>query len=292
MNMKYIFLFVTALAVSFTALAQTPSEIYERRYNLLVGQVGVSGVGVETVLDNWARVDSTNARMLAGRFEFYFDKAQTTVVVAKKTGKYLGMEPLLSLKDTTGTDVYYFQDSDFDDELYGKAIRVVDKAIRIYPEMLDFRFMKANAYIAYEKESPDMALVYLLDLISQNAAGAAWEYGGEPAGDGFFSEAMQDYCYNLYTIGSPNALDAFLTLSLAMLENDPGNPAFLNNVGTYYLIKEKDNKTALKYYNKILKKHPDDANALQNALIAARRLSDDKLVRKYLKMKSKIDSAE
>ena len=164
------------IVMAVSAMAQT-ADRYRQRYEMLVNQFGPAGVGVETVLDNWAKVDSTSVDFLFARFSFYFTKAQTTEIVSKPEKKYLGMDPMLTLKDSTGTDVHYYQVNFFDDELYGKAIRSIDKAISLYPERLDFRLMKANAYIAYEKDSPDMALpypyclrnvrtaqVYLLDL--------------------------------------------------------------------------------------------------------------------------------
>ena len=148
--MKKIIMFAAALLLSYTAvMAQTESERYEQRYEMLASRLGPAGVGIETVLDNWAKVDSTNARMLLGRFSYYFTKAQTSEIVTKPQKKYLGMDPLLTLKDSLGNDVYYFQQNVFDDELYGQAIKAADKAISLWPDRLDFRFMKANAYIAY-----------------------------------------------------------------------------------------------------------------------------------------------
>ena len=98
---KIIYIAVLMLAV-LSASAQTSN--YEQRYDLLVSKFGPAGVGVETVLDNWAKADSTNMKMLTSRFKYYFTKAQRTEVVKKPTKKYLGMDPLISLKDTTGAD--------------------------------------------------------------------------------------------------------------------------------------------------------------------------------------------
>ena len=197
---KKLYTFVLLLAVSCIASAQGSG--YEQRYDLLVSKFGPAGVGVETVLENWARTDSTNTRLLAARFQYYFNKAQRTEVVKKSQNRYLGMKPLLSLKDTTGADVYYYQESFFDDEIYGQALKAADKAVQFHPDNLDFRFMKANAYIAYEKESPDMALAYLVALAHENASRKQpWIFDGVKAQDGFFEEAMLEYCYSFYTIG-------------------------------------------------------------------------------------------
>ena len=283
--MKKIIMFVAALLLSYTAvMAQTESERYEQRYEMLASRLGPAGVGIETVLDNWAKVDSTNARMLLGRFSYYFTKAQTSEIVTKPQKKYLGMDPLLTLKDSLGNDVYYFQQNVFDDELYGQAIKAADRAISFWPDRLDFRFMKANAYIAYEKESPDMALAFLTALVDENVRRkGAWEYEGTAADPDFFEDAMQEYCFSFYTIGSDAAREAFLTLSQKLSGLYPGNAGFMNNIGSYYLVKH-EYKTALKYYDKVLKKHPSDYTAIQNGLIAARRLKSEKLEKKYLTM--------
>ena len=139
-----------------------------------------------------------------------------------------------------------------------------------------------NALIAYEKESPDMALTYLLDLAQADATRKnSWQYEGEKAEDTFFEEAIQEYCYSFYHIGSPQAREAFYSLSKKMNELHPTNYNYINNIGTYYMVVKEDYKTALKYYNKVLKKNPSDAVALQNCVIAARKLGNTKLEAKY-----------
>jgi tetratricopeptide (TPR) repeat protein len=172
----------------------------------------------------------------------------------------------------------------YDDELYGMAVKAADKAISIYPEKLDFRFLKANAYIAYEKESPDMAIAYLLSLVEESTTRKVWLYNEQPSDATFFSEAMLDYCFSFYTIGSPAAMKAFLALSERMNQLDPRNPGFINNIGSYHLVVNEDYKTALKYYNKALKLQPDDYTAIKNCVTIARRQKNVKMEKKYLQM--------
>ncbi len=280
--MKKLILLVSALIFTSAAFAQTESEKYEQRYNLLASKFGPAGVGIETILNNWEKVDSTNSTLMLAKFSYLFTKAQTSEVVAKPSKKYLGMEPLLTLKDSLGNDVYYYQDNVFDDDLYGQAIKAVDKAISVYPDRLDYRFVKANAYIAYEKESPDMALAYIQNLVRENSSRKSpWQYDGEKADKDFFEDAMQEYCFSFYSIGSQVSYEAFKTLSEQLSSIYPDNPGFMNNVGSYYLV-NKEYKTALKYYGKVLKKHSDDYIAIKNGLIAARRLGNVKLEKKYL----------
>ena len=172
----------------------------------------------------------------------------------------------------------------YDDELYGMAVKAADRAISIYPEKLDFRFLKANAYIAYEKESPDMAIAYLLSLADESITRKVWLYNEQPSDAKFFSEAMLDYCFSFYTIGTPAAMKAFLALSERMNQIDPKNPGFINNIGSYHLVVNEDYKTALKYYSKVLKMQPDDYTAIRNCVTIARRQKNVKMEKKYLQM--------
>ena len=288
--MKRILVFAFILMVSAASFAQTASR-YEQRYDLLVSQFGPAGVGIETVLDNWAKVDSTNAKMLQGKFAYLFTKAQTGQVEARPGKKYLGMDPVLTLKDSLGNDVNYFQVNVFDDELYAQALQVADKAVSIWPDRLDFRFLKANAYIAYEKESPDMALAYMISLVDENNhRKSSWEYEGQKAGQNFFQDAMQEYCFSFYTISSPAAYEAFRILSEKLSDMFPENTDFINNLGSYYLIAKNDYKTAYKYYNKVLKEHPDNLVAIKNGLAAARKQKNVKQEKKYLELMAKYGS--
>ena len=282
--MKKLLAIAIMLSVSFVLSGQT-SERYEQRYDLLVSQFGPAGVGIETVLDNWEKVDSTNAKMLLGRFTYLFTKAQSGQVEARPGKKYLGMDPVLTLKDSLGNDVHYFNINVFDEELFAQAMKTADKAASIWPDRLDFRFMKTNAYIAYEKESPDMALAYLSALADENVRRkSSWEYDGVKVDQDFFQDAMQEYCYSFYSLGTPAGYEAFRTLSEKLVTMFPDNPQFMNNLGSYYLIAKEDYKTAYKYYNKVLKAHPDDYSAIKNGIVAARRQKNAKTERKYLEM--------
>ena len=275
---------VAAALMLLSVAVSAQTDRYEQRYELLVSKLGPAGVGVETLINNWEKADSTNSKMLLARFNYLFTKAESTQIVGKQSKKYLGMEPLLSLKDSTGTDIHYYQENFYDDELYAQAMKVVDKAIGIYPEKLDFRFLKANAYIAYEKESPDMARSYLMSLINEAVSRKIWVYDDEPADAAFFSEAMLEYCFSFYSIASPSAMEAFLAISERMSEIDPKNPSFINNIGSYHLLVKEDYKTAAKYYNKVLKSHPDDYTAIKNCVLLARKQKNDKMEKKYLQM--------
>ena len=264
---------------------------YSDRYNLLVSKLGPAGVGIETVLNGWAAVDSTDIDLLKARFSYYFAKSQTSEVVTKQQKKFLGKEPVITLKDSTGNNVFYFEEIFYDDTLYGRSVKYLDQAIRLYQDRLDLRFLKAASLLAYEKESPDMALGMMLKLVDETyQGGRVWVYPDASVDSEFFEAAVQQYCYSFYNIGTDDSYSAFKTLSEKMLEYQPKNPLFLSNIGSYYLIAESNPKVALKYYNKVLKIKPDDYTAIKNCVIIARKQKDVKLEKKYLPLMVKYGS--
>ena len=63
---------IAALAAAL--LIALPSVVraqdYERKYNILVERVGMAGVGVQTLLDNWAKAEKDNDKMLLAKFHY------------------------------------------------------------------------------------------------------------------------------------------------------------------------------------------------------------------------------
>ena len=264
--MKKILLTAALVLAVFPALAQSQTaEEYMKRYENLVSRVGTSGLGVETLLDKWEADWPEDLDMLQARF--------------------LGQAPTLALKDSLGKDVNYFQETFYDDELFGQGIRYIEKAIQLAPERLDLRFNKVAALVGYEKESPDMALSDLKSLIDYNASQKPkWQYPGITVDKDYFDAAIQEYCFVFFKYATPRCYDAFRDLSQKMLDYEPNNTLFLDNLGSYYLVAKRDDKNALKYYNKVLKIKKDDITAIRNCVLLARNSKDTKLEKKYLPM--------
>lgn len=285
--MKRILLTIlTALTLlPLSAQTKTPQKDYLDRYQLLVSKLGAAGVGIETLLQRWEKDYPEDTDMLLGKFSYYLTKSQSSSIEVIDAQKYLGNTPALTLKDSLGRDVNYFQVINYDDELFGKATQAIEKAIELNPDRLDLRLFKISSLIGYEKDSPDMALAGLKALIDYNGhSHPVWEYPGVEASEDLFPSVMQEYCYAFFKIGTPHCFEAFKELSEKMLAYYPGNPVYMTNIGSYYLVFKHDSKSALKMYNKVLKKNPDDYTAIKNCVLLARSEKNSKLERKYLPM--------
>ena len=277
---------VLALALALPAVqAQTTAEEYQRRYDLLSQKGGVAGLGIETLLGHWEKDFPDDPGMLEAKFLFYSAKSMSSKVIQLPQDRYLGRDPLIPYTDSLGVKKNYFEDTEFDETLVAAANKSINRAIAIRPDRLDYQFARINYLISYEKESPDMALSELKNLVDLTFRDKhEWTFPGVegPVGKDFFLVSIQDYCFTFFKIASPGSFEAFRQLSEQMLQFNPGEPMFLDNLGSYYLVYKKDSKTALKYYNKVLKKHPDDLTALRNCVLLARHGKNVKLEKKYL----------
>lgn len=289
-RMKRISAALAALVLVCTALP-AQSVDWQKKYERQVKAVGLSGVGVETILDSWGAADSSSVDYLAARYAFWFDKSHSLVVEAHDSPRYLGMEPMLELSDSSKSNtVWYYQVDSFDDEIFGRALRYLDKAAAAMPAELEYRVWKVSALMLYEKESPDMTLGLILSLIDEDrSTGQKWLYQGEEQDRDFFDGLIQEFCWNLFNLGTPQAREAFLKVSEKMLSYDRKSPVFMANVGSY-LMSVKEYKKALKQFDKVLKLDSDNDTAIRNCVTIARILRDDKLKSRYNPMLSRLSS--
>jgi len=288
--MKKLFAILAVALVSFQAFAQTTQE-YKTRYEKLVAKLGPAGVGVETLLDKWAQVDSCDVDLLLARFQMYLEKSRSTQVVQKPTKRYLGSAPIITLKDSLNNDVYYYNVYVYDDGIFGNGMRNLDKAIILYPSNLNLRIYKATALMAYEQDSPDMTTEFLMSMINDwTTKNYKWTCEGyDKVDQELFSTVMQEYCATLYTIGSDKSRESFKNVATKMLTIDKKNTDFLCDLGSYYMVKE-DYKKAMKYYDQALKIQPDCYPAIKNCCSLAISKKDAKLQKKYLPMLVKYGS--
>lgn len=254
-----------------TALSQVPSEEYKARYERLVKTVGEGGLGVETVLNHWAAAHPNDKDMLYGRFQYYYVKSQSKDLMIVDAKTYLGQDPVLSLKDSLGHPVNYFQVPIFDDATFALSTAAIDKAISLYPDDLYLKCSRITALMVYEKDSPDITEMELSKLIDTfYDTSPAWTFQGQNVTKDDFEILIEEYCESLFKIGTPRSYEVFRSISEKMMKLCPKKSFYYSNMGSYYLVARKDNKQAVKWYNKALKIDPTDEAAKNNKAIAER----------------------
>ena len=198
------------------------------------------------------------------------------------------------MTDSLGRKYNYFEDIVYEDESFGLALEALDKAVALNPQRLDLRLLRIDALTAYEKGSPDMALASLKALVDENyKQHPAWTHESlEKVDDEVFKALIQDYCFTFFRLGTDSSAEAFKGLSEQMLSYSKDDPLFLDNIGSYWLVSKKDYKKAQKYYDQVLKKHPDDVTAIRNCVLLARSKKDVKMEKKYLAMMAKYGETE
>lgn len=270
MTKSQILLLTAALLLPAFARAQTAGE-FKARYERQVRNAGADGVGVEYILDNWAEAYPDDAEMFRGRFQYCLAKGRSSSVEEKASKTYLGKDPMLVLNDKDGRPVYYYEVVAYDEDFFGRAVKYIETAIRLAPEEIAYRFDKISALLGYEGGSPDMTTAELLGLMDYNfSRRPSWTYAGEAFPQEDFSRSMQEYCYLLFNIGTPLAMENFRALSERMKRYEPANADWIANEGAYWQKAEKNYKKAMKCYNKALKMDPGNYAANQNKSVVER----------------------
>ena len=275
MKTRLIITFFAALSCAML-LAQSVGDDYLAKYQRQVRNAGVAGVGVQTIVDNWIAACPDDARAYEARFNYCFAKSRSTEIQPKNSERYLGQKPVLTLKDSTGRDVNYFQEDVFVDSLFASCLTAIDKALSLKPLELRYHFDKITAMLSYEKDCPDLSYELVNELIDSfvKNKGADWTLDNEALPedrDEVFCQCIGEFCYTFFQIGSPSSYRYFLALSEKMNKLYPKNPVFLDNIGSYWQVAEKNDKKALKYYKKALKLDPQDYAALNNIRLINRR---------------------
>ena len=247
---KFILILLLGLFCLAPLHAQETKEDYLRRYTNLTDRVGPDGLGVETLLNKWEAAYPEDPNQMIARFAFCFTRSQHSRIVPLEQDRYLGNAPILPTTDSTGKKVNYFEVTDYDDALFAEA----NAALQELKALVTFHYTR----------KPD----WLHDQL------------GTVTGEQF-EAFMQDYCAALFRMNTPTSIEAFKALSEHLLTYSKDNPLFLDNLGSYYLVK-KDYKKARKYYDQVLKKHPGDMTALKNCLLMCRTTKDVKAEKKYL----------
>lgn len=273
-GMKGILL-ASLLLCGTAVMAQEGQTDFKKEYNRQVSHVGVSGLGVKSIIDRWQAAEPDNPEVYIARFQYCLDISKVDGnVIARSEKKYLGMDPVLALKDSLGNDVFYYQETLYDDAVFSDAMYALDQAIALKPEEMLYQFYKITSLLDFEKDSPDITADEILRLIDRYSANSGkYTYAGEPCPEEIFCQGVGEYCYRLFTIGSPASYSYFYTISNRMSKLYPGNTLFIDNIGSYWLVARNNSKKALQFYKKALKIDPTDQVARANIRIIELRQS-------------------
>lgn len=260
---------IAAAALSLLAClslaAQENAADIKAEYERQVRYVGLAGVGVETIINRWEAAAPEDPEVHVARFNYWLTKsAAASSVITRPQKRYLGNDPVMTLKDSLGRDVYYFEDVNYDDEAFGEALKAIDKAIELDPQEISYRFGKITSIMDYEKESPDMTAAEIFSLIDDyQAGGEGWTYAGETLTQELFCQGISEYCYRFFRTASPASYEYFLEISEKMNKLYPDEVVFIDNIGSYWQV-NGDSRKALRYYRKALKIDPEDFAANNN----------------------------
>lgn len=260
---------IAAAALSLLACmalgAQENAADIKAEYERQVRYVGLAGVGVETIINRWEAAAPEDPEVYVARFNYWLSKsAAESAVITRPQKRYLGNDPVMTLKDSLGRDVYYFEDVNYDDEAFGEALKAIDRAIELNPQEISYRFGKITSIMDYEKESPDMTAAEIFSLIDDyQAGGEGWTYAGETLTQELFCQGISEYCYRFFRTASPASYEYFLEISEKMNKLYPDEVVFIDNIGSYWQV-NGDSRKALRYYRKALKIDPEDYAANNN----------------------------
>ena len=263
MMMKKIAAAALSLLASMALGAQENAADIKAEYERQVRYVGLAGVGVETIINRWEAAAPEDPEVYVARFNYWLSKsaaesevyvarfnywlsksAAESVVITRPQKRYLGNDPVMTLKDSLGRDVYYFEDVNYDDEAFGEALKAIDRAIELNPQEISYRFGKITSIMDYEKES-------------------GWTYAGETLTQELFCQGISEYCYRFFRTASPASYEYFLEISEKMNKLYPDEVVFIDNIGSYWQV-NGDSRKALRYYRKALKIDPEDYAANNN----------------------------
>lgn len=273
--------------------AQLSSAEYKEKYDRQVRAVGYAGLGVETILEHWGNVHPDDPDMLEGRFFFDLTRARSTKMLRSPKAKYMGREPVMTLKDSTGTPVYFYEEEFYADSLFACAIRHLDRAAALRPEEFLYRSHLLNALIAKEKEEPVLSVEELDALIGHDkATRPKWTFRGQATEPEFFADVVQDYCRLYYDIGTPKSYAAMRRISERMIKLYPARLEFQTNMGAYWRTAENNPKKALAVYKKVLAKDKDNYQAAKNGFLTARSIDDRKMQKTCLETLVRVSPQE
>lgn len=276
--MKKILIF--ALLVAFAEGVEGQVN-YSRQYELLSGTKNKEML--YSLLDEWERAEPHNTTMLVAQFNRYAGE-----IVSKSMGVSeelpVGASNPMALTDSLGnTSGYLYEYYLTNDSLLMVSIDYIDRAKAVAPERVDLRMGKISAYWIAGNNYLDSYLAEIAALLGDLAdKKREWFYGPtETISREEIADAVQDYCAQLFSLGSDEGNAAVESVSKRVLTLFPKNSSAHANLGSV-ASRRGELKLAEKEYRKGLKLAPNDTVILRNLAIVCKKQSKTTDSAKYI----------
>lgn len=234
----------------------------------------------DSVLVRWQKSDSASAELYPARFNLYFNRAYSSMLVLDDTQPE--GESFILLDSIGGPAGSIHSEVTIDDSLFNEAIKVIDLGIERFPDRLDFRFGKATACNVAERwDELTSTAINILEQNRKNNCRWTWTDNVVLPADSvteILLEGIHEFEGNLY--GEPGC-EKVLDLNIAVF---PDDYVALNTKGVL-AFDSGDNTKAIEFMELAHNANPDDTLIIFNlATIYAELGNDPKAVEYYKKI--------
>lgn len=241
--MKHIFIFITAFILT---VAQSKAIDYSER---LMSEV-LSGdlEKADSTLLEWSKEFPNDPSLYSAKSLMLLERASSLPIIG-------GQFVIISEENA---DDYMNQKQEWNDSLFNEAIKTIDEGITKYPDNLDLRLFKIDAYT--HKGDADSLARLSISLIEDNKTkNGSWKWGNEIIGDtGIIREYTRDYIVGLI---EGKYYQQAIQIAKKLYEVDPNDYEALRLAGVSYMF-ENDPDNALKYLQTALKIAPNDQDII------------------------------
>lgn len=285
MEMKILLPIAALLALTSSSFGQSFKAQFDDHF-----QRGDSVEQLE-LLHTWQDREPENAELFTSYFNYYLMRARQEVI-GLTTQEPEGQS--LVLTDSTGKPAGYMESRFYyDPDLMEKAFAKIDQGIGLYPDRLDMRFGKIYAYGQTEDWEPfTQEIIRAIRYSDMNNNLWTWT-NNEPKVDGeeFFLSSIQGYQRTLYETGDDSLLTNIRTIAEETLKYYPKDVEALSNLAVTYLLTGAYDE-GINTLLKAEKINPNDGVILGNIAQGYKLKGDNKSAISYYEKMLKLDDPE
>lgn len=230
----------------------------------------------QQLLKDWGESPAADAEYYAASFNYYVSRAEMQVLeLGDKPGNE---ESLMLLSDSLSSDEpagYLYETTFYRPDKMSAAYAAIREGIAKFPARLDLRFGMIYMY----GQTGDWT-TFTSEIVNTVHYGAriqhAWTWtNNEKLEDGkeFMLSSIQDYQMQLYDFAGEAGPANMKRIAQAILSHYPEHVVSLSNLGIA-LLNERDNKGALKQFEKAHKVDPNDIIVIGNLAYTWKELGD------------------